>query len=471
MKTDLWTWTAVDLANAIRNGKVSSREALESCLARVDEINPRINAIVDMLTQEARVAADVADQAVKAGEVLGPLHGVPITIKINVDYAGRPTTNGSAALKNLIAEEDSIPVANLKKAGAVIFGRTNVPGLSTRYFTDNEIYGRTLNPWDASRTPGGSSGGAAAAVSTGMCAIGHGNDRAGSIRYPAYACGVVGLRPSLGRVPDMNPTAVKDRMIGTQLTNVQGPLARTVADARLALAALAASDVRDPWWVPAPLDFMPAPENKRVAMFKSLPVVDIDPDVANAVAQAGQWLEEAGYTVEEAEPPRFIEVAEMFWTLLMTEERTFAPSQNPVELYGDTPVKRARASQMVVAGQYNFNQYILTLAQRTTILREWQRFLDHYPLVLLPVSFQKPFPIDEDQKGDEPMRRLIRAQGPLIAISILGLPGLSVPTSLVDSVPMGVQLVAGRYQEERCLRAGEAIEQFRQKFSIPIDPR
>jgi amidase len=229
--------------------------------------------------------------------------------------------------------------------------------------------------------------------------------------------------------------------------------------------------VCDPWWVPAPLDFVPAPENKRVAMLKSLPVVDIDPDVAHAVTQAGQWLEKAGYTVEEAEPPRFIEAAEMFWTLLMTEERTFAPSQNPIELYGDTPAKRARASQMVFAGQYDFNQYILTLARRTTILREWQRFLDHYPLVLLPVSFQKPFPIDEDQKGDEPMRRLLRAQGPLIAISILGIPGLSVPTGLVDSVPMGVQLVAGRYQEERCLRAGEAIEQFRQNFSIPIDPR
>ena len=471
MGNDLWTWTGADLASAIRTRQVSSREALESCLARVDQVNPRINAIVDLLADEARDGADLADQAVKKGELLAPLHGVPITIKINVDYAGRATTNGSAALKHLIAKEDSVPVVNLKKAGAVIFGRTNVPALSTRYFTDNELYGRTLNPWDASRTPGGSSGGAAAAVATGMGPVGHGNDRAGSIRYPAYACGVVGLRPSLGRVPDMNPTAPIDRTIGSQMANMQGPLARTVGDIRLTLAALSLRDARDPWWVPAPLDFVPAPENKRVALVKSLPEVDVDPAVSNAVAEAGKWLEQAGYVVEETPPPRFLEAAKMFWTLLMTEERAFAPGQSPMELYGDTPAKRARASQKAYARQYDFNEYILALARRTTILREWQQFFERYPLILLPVSWQKPLPIDEDQKGEEAMRRVLIAHSPLIAISILGLPGLSVPTGLADGVPMGVQLVAARYQEERCLKAGEAIEKLRPKFSIPIDPR
>jgi amidase len=471
MANDLWTWSAVALANAIRNHKVSSRDALESCLARAADVNPKINAIVDMLADNARAAADRADQATKSGAVLGPLHGVPVTIKINVDYAGRATTNGSAALQNLVAKEDSVPVANLKRAGAIIFGRTNVPGLSTRYFTDNELYGRTLNPWDASRTPGGSSGGAAAAVATGICPIGHGNDRAGSVRYPAYACGVAGLRPSLGRVPDMNPTAPIDRAIGSQITHLQGPLARTVGDIRLALAALSARDVRDPWWTPAPLDFVPVPDNKRVAMLKSLPDVAVDPAVSNAVAEAARWLEQAGYIIEEVAPPRFLEAAQMFWTLLMTEERTFAPSQSPIELYGDAAVKRARASQKSFAGQYDFNEYIEALGRRTTILREWQQFFEKYPLILLPVSWQKPLPIDEDQKGEEAMRRVLTAQGPLIAISILGLPGLSVPTGLADGVPMGVQLVAARYQEERCLRAGEALERMRPSYPLPIDPR
>ncbi len=148
---------------------------------------------------------------------LGILHGVPVTIKINVDYAGRPTTNGVKAFAFTNAEEDSVSVANLRKAGAVIMGRTNVPGFSTRYFTDNDLHGRTLNPWDASRTPGGSSGGAAAAVAAGIGPIGHGNDRAGSVRYPAYACGVTGLRPSLGRVPDFNPSAAEERGLSSQM--------------------------------------------------------------------------------------------------------------------------------------------------------------------------------------------------------------------------------------------------------------
>ena len=212
MTNQLWTWNALDLTNAIGKRRISSREAVESCIARTLEINPWINAIVDLLADEALRTADEADAAVAGGRPLGPLHGVPVTIKINVDYAGRATTNGVAAFQNSIAKEDSIPVANLKKAGAIIFGRTNVPGLSTRYFTDNTLYGRTLNPWNASRTPGGSSGGAAAAVAVGMGPIAHGNDRAGSIRYPAYACGVAGLRPSLGRIPDFNPGA-EDRGI------------------------------------------------------------------------------------------------------------------------------------------------------------------------------------------------------------------------------------------------------------------
>jgi amidase len=476
MKNELWTWSAVDLARAVGTRQVSSREALESCLDRTAQVNPRINAIVDLLVDEARAAADLADAAVRAGEPLGPLHGVPVTVKINVDYAGRATTNGVVAFKDLIAKEDSISVSNLKKSGAVIFGRTNVPGLSTRYFTDNDLHGRTLNPWDAGRTPGGSSGGAAAAVATGMGPIAHGNDRAGSVRYPAYACGVAGLRPSLGRVPDFNPSAVADRAIGSQMTNVQGPLARTVGDLRPALAALSMRDARDPWWVPAPLAIEKANDGRKVAMLAALPGVDIDPAVTAAVRQAGKWLEESGYAVEEVAPPHFLDAAKMFWTLLMTEERApsgdeRAPSKNPIDLYGDASVKRARASTKSYAGQYNFDEYIKVLARRTTILRAWLTFFERFPLLLLPVSWQLPFPIDADQKGDDAMRRLLDAQGPLIAISLLGLPGLSVPMGLAGGVPVGVQLVSARYQEERCLRAGEAIESKRPTRSTPIDPR
>ena len=211
MRSSLWTWSAVELARAIRQKEVSAREALQSCMQRLEQVNPYLNAIVDPLSDDAIRAADAADAAVNLGAPLGPLHGVPVTIKINVDYAGRATTNGVVAFQHVIASADSPVVSNLRKAGAVIFGRTNVPCFSTRLFTDNDLYGRTYNPWDPARTPGGSSGGAAAAVATGMGFIGHGNDRAGSIRFPAYACGVYGFRPSPGQIPEYNPTANEER--------------------------------------------------------------------------------------------------------------------------------------------------------------------------------------------------------------------------------------------------------------------
>ncbi len=475
MSAPLWRWTAAELTRAIRARQISSREAVQSCLARHAVVHPRVNAVVDLLAQEALASANVADAAVRAGDRLGALHGVPVTIKINVDYAGRATTNGVVAFKEFVASEDSAPVRNLKKSGAIIFGRTNVPAFSTRYFTDNDLHGRTLNPYDPARTPGGSSGGAATAVAVGLGPIAHGNDRAGSIRYPAYACGVAGLRPTVGRVPDFNPGNSEERGISSQLTNVQGPLARNVHDLRIALGALAAFDPRDPWWSPVPLDTKAVQEPVKVAMFASLEGIEIDPAVTGAIQQAARWLEDDGYVVEEAAPPRFLEAAASFWSLLMTEERAASTEERSasslgIEQFGDAAVKRARASTRAYATALDFDSYIKTLAARTTILRQWLLFFERYPLLLMPVSWQRPFPIDADQHGDAQTRRLIDALRPLLVPSILGLPGLAVPTGLFNGVPIGVQLVASRFQEATCLRAGEAIE-MRSGMTAPIDPR
>ena len=473
MDNELWRWTAERLVRGIRTGAISSREATESCLARLDAVNPRINAVVDLLADEALAAADRADAAIRRGEAPGTLHGVPVTVKINVDYAGRATTNGVTAFANMSAERDSIPVANLRKAGAVILGRTNVPGFSTRYFTDNDLHGRTLNPWDAGRTPGGSSGGAAAAVAAGIGPIGHGNDRAGSVRYPAYACGVAGLRPSLGRVPDFNPSAAEERGISSQMANVQGPLARTVGDIRLGLAALAAPDPRDPWSVPVPLG-EPEAGRSRAAIVPSLPGIDADPAVTEALRQAGRWLEDAGYGVEEATPPRLDEAGALFWPILMAEERAAtsaerAASSSGIERYGDEAVKRARRSVRAYAGDLDYETYVRAVASRTTMLREWNAFFERYPILVMPVSWQRPFPIDLDQKGDDAVREMLDAVRPTLAVSLLGLPGLAVPVGLADGVPVGVQIVAARFGEERLLAAGEAIEA-RAPIATPIDP-
>ncbi len=474
MADELWRWTAEELVRGIRTRAISSREATESCLARLDEVNPRINAVVDPLADEALAAADRADDAIRRGEAPGVLHGVPITVKINVDYAGRATTNGVTAFANMAAEEDSISVANLRKAGAVILGRTNVPGFSTRYFTDNDLHGRTLNPWDAGRTPGGSSGGAAAAVASGIGPIGHGNDRAGSVRYPAYACGVAGLRPSLGRVPDFNPSAAEERGISSQMANVQGPLARSIGDIRLGLEALAAPDPRDPWSVPVPLGAAEAAERSRAAILPSLPGVDADPAVTEAIRKAGAWLQDAGYDVEEAAPPRLDEASGLFWPILMAEERAAtaaerAASSSGIERYGDEAVKRARASVRAYAGDLDYETYVRALASRTTMLREWYAFFERYPILVMPISWRRPYPIDHDQKGDDAVREMLDAHRPMLAISLLGLPGLSVPVSLADGVPVGVQIVSARFGEERLLAAGEVIEA-RAAIATPIDP-
>ncbi|MGE3934618.1 MAG: amidase family protein [Rhodospirillaceae bacterium] len=474
MTDELWRWTAADLVQAIRTRKVSSREAVDSCLARLDAVNPKINAVVDVMADEARAAADAADAAVRQGAPLGVLHGVPVTVKINVDVTGRATTNGVVAFKDAIAAEDSVPVANLRKAGAVIFGRTNVPGFSTRYFTDNDLHGRTLNPFAPGRTPGGSSGGAAAAVAAGIGPIGHGNDRAGSVRYPAYACGVFGLRPSLGRIADHNPSSVEERGLSSQMAHAQGPLARSVEDLRLALTAFAVRDARDPWYVPAPLGRR-RPGPCAAAVFAGPPGAAVEPAVKAAVELAAKWLADAGYRVEEAAPPDFTEAAHMFWSLLMTEERAAstaerAASSRAIEAFGDAAVQRARASTRAYAAEYDFDGYIRALARRSAILRAWNLFFERYPILVMPVSFRLPVPVDLDQQGDAAVRGMLDAHHPMLVGSVLGLPGLAAPTGLADGVPAGVQIVAARYREDLILAAGEVIEA-RGGTGAPIDPR
>ncbi|MGQ3074804.1 MAG: amidase family protein, partial [Ferrovibrionaceae bacterium] len=262
---DLWRLDAATLATLIRNGVVSAREATAAALARLDEVNPALNAVVRPLHAEAMAAADAADRRRATGEALPPLHGVPITIKVNIDQAGHPTDGGVVAYRDNVATQDNPVVANLRRAGGIIIGRTNTPCYSMRYDTDNALHGRTRNPWSAAHTPGGSSGGAGSAVASGIGAIAHGNDIAGSVRYPAYCNGVLGLRPTYGRIPSFNATAQGRATISASLMAVQGPLTRSVADMRLAFAAMAVPDPRDPRCVdPAP--FAPPTRPLRVAL-------------------------------------------------------------------------------------------------------------------------------------------------------------------------------------------------------------
>ncbi len=449
----LWALSAADQARLIRTRAASAREVVSSVIARHEATHAAINAVVELREEEALAAADAADAAVRHGEALGPLHGVPVTIKVNIDQAGYATTNGVAAFKDLIATGDSPVVANLRRAGAIPMGRTNTPAFSYRFFTDNALHGRTLNPRNPRLTPGGSSGGASAAVAVGVGAIAHGNDLGGSIRYPAYAVGVVGLRPSFGRVPAFNGTAVEERPITLQMLSVQGPLARTVGDLRLALAAMAAADPRDPWHCPVPLEL---PEPKRPWRI-ALATLGASPPVVQALRQAAGWLAEAGCVVEEVALPRFDEAAELWRALIVTEsERALRPA---IEQFGDDAIKTAYAAWAANVAPLAPDAFAAGLARRTAIWRDWQVFLSAYAAALLPVSLEPPFPQGLDQEGEAAGARILAAQAPLYVINLLGLPGLSVPTAVVhDGIPLGVQLVAARFREDICLSLGEVIE-------------
>jgi len=466
--SDLWKLDAVALAELTRSRKVSSREATASVLARLDAVNPAINAVVRPLHEEALAAADGADRAAAEGKPLGPLHGVPVTTKVNLDQTGCPTDNGVVAFKDLMATEDNPTIANLRRAGAIIVGRTNAPAFSMRWFTDNELHGLTLNPWDRTRTAGGSSGGAAAATAAGIGAIAQGNDIAGSVRYPAYCCGLVGLRPTFGRIPGHNFTATAKRSISSQLMAVQGPLTRTVRDARLALAAMAAGDVNDTRWVDVPLEGPRPKVPIRVAM-----VVDpagrggIAPEIAAAVREAGRWLEDAGYRVEEAEPPEFGTVIDLWAKLAMDD--VIAALEPAIDKWGDDGIKKAVGLWRAVHPAADARGVLEALADRDRLLRLWQLFLDERPLILTHTSAELPFKVGRDLIDAPTTAQLMKAQSTQLAVPVLGLPAVSVPTGAVGRVPLGVQLIATRYREDLCLDAAEAIER-RAGVLTPVAP-
>ncbi len=454
--SELWRLSATELARRIACRQVSAREAAISVLERISAVNPRVNALVDVMPESALAAADAADRALAAGLQPGLLHGVPVTVKVNVDTVGRATTDGVVAAKDHLAVSDSPLVANLRAAGAVIVGRSNTPAFSLRWFTDNDLHGRTLNPFDAAVTPGGSSGGAAAAVALGMGPVAHGNDYGGSVRYPAWACGVVGLRTTVGRIPAYKASA-PNRLPTNQMMSVQGPLTRTVADARLALQVMAQGSPLDPQWAPVPLEFPTEHRPLRVAVFRQHAAYDAHPSVVAAIDQAAQYLAAAGCELEAAEPPHFEEGAQLWRQLVMDDLRRGA--QAAIETLGDAGVKSALRAYMHGLPDLDRDATLDALTRRYSIRRDWAAFLDRFDVLLMPVSWQPQFPVDADCQAPEAVQPVIAAQSPMLGTAVLGLPGLSVPTGLHEGLPVGVQLVAASFREDRCLRAGALIEQ------------
>src|SRR5215469_7103911 len=463
--TELWHLSASEVARLVRSGKVSAREVADLALQRVISFNPLINAIVDYRPDLVREQADHVDSLLAQGDDPGPLAGVTVTLKINIDQAGFATTDGSRLRKDWGAKLNSPVVDNLVRNGAVLLGRSNSPTFALRWFTSNVLYGSTRNPRDPELTPGGSSGGAAAAVATGIGQIAIGTDVGGSVRYPAYACGVHGIRPSLGRVPAYNASSPEDT-IGLQIMHVKGPIARTVQDLRLSLAAMSGADPRDPWSVPAPLEGPPMPLSAAVCVRPGR--MRVAQEVEAAVQDAGRRLADAGWTVEEiADTPPLHEAAEVNEWLWLGDG--FADLADAVERDGDPGAMALIANLKPRAKTFPADVVARALVQRATVTRNWQVFLDKYAVLLVPVSGELPFPDGLDMQGEAGFRRVWDSQFLMRALPTIGLPGLTVSTGLVGKTPVGVQIIAGRYREDLCLRAGEAIEA-RGTPPTPIDP-
>ncbi|QUS42312.1 amidase [Tardiphaga alba] len=455
-KGPAWQWTAVETAAAIRSGVVSAVEVTEAQIAHMKAVNPKLNALVVDLSEQALNAARAADKVRKDAD-RGALHGVPITIKVNVDFEGQANSNGVPALANLIAPSDAPVVRNLKQAGAIVLGLTNTPEFSFRGFTDNPLYGLTLNPWGPDITCGGSSGGAGSAVAAGIGTIAHGNDIGGSLRWPAHCNGVATIKPTQGRIPAFNESAAAERPLMAHLMSAQGPLARSVADVRLALGVMSRRDPRDPWWVPAPLEGPKLKGPIKVALAKMPDDMNVHPSVTAALRQAADHLERGGYRVTEVAVPDISAVWQTWCDIIANEAMTLQEAAMlPVT---SKDFHKAWAGITTKANPLDLSAWMKATAARSTHIRTWQMFFEDYPVVLAPTSVQPtPGPRADAESPERTLEIFWNDLRFISAINVLGLPGAVVPVALHDGKPIGVQLIAGRYREDLALDAAAAIE-------------
>jgi amidase len=466
---EIWQLSATDLARRIARRQLSSAEVVDAHLARIDAVNPALNAVVRVLADQAREAADLADRRLAAGESVGPLHGVPFTVKENIDMAGLPTTWGVPALAEAVVPVDAPVVERMRAAGAIPIGRTNLPDMALRIHTASSLHGLTRNPWHPGRTPGGSSGGEAAALASGMSPIGLGNDIGGSLRSPANACGIASIRPSAGRVPDADCGPRGGHLLAFQLMNVQGPMARRVADVRLALRVLMGAHARDPWSIDAPFEGPPLTPPIRVAVMPEPPGGSTDPAVAAAVRRASLALADAGYAVEEVCPPRYEDAISCWARLILGDLVSELDTLSLI--MGADAMNFVRNSLAVVPPLADTAAWSNLMVERHAIARAWSMFMAERPLLLSPTWTQLPLAhgFDSDTtEGAAAARELMR---PVVPANLLGLPSACVPAGRDEAtgLPIGVLITGPRLREDLCLEAAEAIED-RLGLATPIDP-
>lgn len=462
--TELWQLGALELAERVRTRDVSSREVLASHLARLDAVNPHLNAVVRRLDEAAFEAADRADRAVADGTAVGRFHGVPISVKENIDLAGTPTTQGVAALAEAIAAVDAPTVARMRRAGAIPFARTNLPDLGLRVHTDSSLHGLTRNPHHPGRTAGGSSGGEASAIASGISPLGLGNDIGGSLRNPAHCCGISSIKPSVGVVPMATVVPPEDLALASQQMVVEGPMARRIDDVRAAFEVLAGPDLRDPRSLPVHLTDLGDGERIRIAILPDPPGGSTDPGIAAAVRQVGDVLADLGHDVVEAEPPDYELTLDMWAALLLGDIAAIRPLLDAVMGDGGRQVL-----DQFEAGAPTPSVELALMVQTTRyrLMREWSGFFADHPVLVTPTWSAVAFEHDADLVDAEQLiRNTLR---PVLPANFLALPAVVVPCGTAGGMPVGVQVMGDRFTDLRCLSVAGQVQDV-VGAPAPIDP-
>ena len=461
--SELWQLSAHDQVQLVQSREVTATEVAQSHLKRISQVNPQLNAMT--LVDEERVLQDAA--LIDNGQKSGPLAGAVLTTKINTDHAGYPTDNGMKVLADATAVSTVAQIQGLEESGAMMIGRTNSPAFALRVHTGNQLHGETLNPFDASVTPGGSSGGAGVALATGMCSIAQGNDIGGSVRWPAYCTGIVALRPTAGRMPTMPTNSASPRLMGAQLMATQGPMARTIEDLSLAFEAMLRVAPLDARFTPVPWRGLSADVPKRVAVVLNDGHY-LSPESTSALTIAAKHLENAGYQIEVCNPPMLEETFSLWGRIGSGEIQMAAPQLLPI--VNDPDFTAWMTDWMATMPEATLPALIQTLVERDTILRKWREFQVDYPLLLMPTIAKLSIPARYDAQGPDAVVDLLETLRYQMNLPALGLPVVQSPINVGAPLLSGVQLVGAPYMEEMCLAAARVIEES-EGPRVAIDPR
>jgi amidase len=456
--TDLCFLTATELAQRMRTKAVSCREVMEAHLAQIERVNPKVNAIITLLPERALDHARQADEALARGEAVGPLHGLPIAHKDLVLTKGIRTTFGSPIFHDFVPEQDEIIVERLRGAGAITIGKTNTPEFGAGSQTFNSVFGETLNPYDLTKTCGGSSGGAAVALACGMQPLADGSDLGGSLRNPASFCNVVGFRPSPGRVP------VWPARVGWCPLPVEGPMARTVQDVALMLSVIAGPDARAPLSISEPAYLFRRPLERnftgvRVAWSRDLGGLPVDPRVTAAIDKQRGVFTSLGCTVEDAHPDlRDADETFRVWRAWLFELGFGEMLRTHRARMKDTVVWNIEEGEKLTGPQIGQAE-----RKRTELYQRVRQFMERYEFLILPVSQVPPFDVKQQYVTEINGVRLdtyLDWMRSCYYITVTGLPAISVPCGFTpEGLPVGVQIVGRHHDDFGVLQLAHAFEQ------------